>query len=115
MLFFGLHPKFWTKIFCIRRELENRDSDKSHKIWAKLYSPKFFSGGTATLSMNDVNKTGVSNLLLVVGQIFLCKCISGHNCCSDQSDVLMRVSSKILRYGRLRPDFLISVSKTGVL
>ena len=56
--FFGLHPKFWTKIFCIRRELENRDSDKSHKIWAKLYSTKFFSGGTATLSMNDVNKQG---------------------------------------------------------
>ena len=33
--------------------------------------------------------TGVSNLLFVAGQIFACKFTSGHNHCSNQSDVLM--------------------------
>ena len=57
-------------------------------------------------------KSGVLNLLLVAGQILICKFTSVDNRCSNQSDVLMQLSLKILSYGALKPDFLISVSKT---
>ena len=40
-------------------------------------------------------KARVSNLLLVAGQIFVCKFIEGRNCCSNLSNNLMKGSSKI--------------------
>ena len=43
------------------------------------------------------SKAGMPNFPLVVGQIFVCKFTSGHNRCSNQGDVLMQVTLKILR------------------
>ena len=64
----------------------------------------------ATITLNK----GVANLLLDAGQIFVCKFSSGHNRCSNQSNVLMPVNSKILRYRALGPDFSISSNRCSL-
>ena len=61
-LFFFLHL-FLDKIsFHIRKVLENQDSGKSRKIWAKLYcSPQIFLAGRLTLWSRSqiINKNSV--------------------------------------------------------
>ena len=56
-----------------------------------------------TSSLFDLLDQGMFNLLLVAGQIFVCKFITGRIGCSNQRDVLRGICLKI------------SVPKTGVL